>query len=198
MSIPYPVQRVADGPRFNLGGPKALNDIGCFEVPKDLPIQCGEGVIDTTYLSELIGRAKPSLWGWPMLDSLSPRCIHRSDWIRASALGLLVTKTGASTGTTTGVWVGVTDDMPVNQRWVTGRTYGVVRWLSTGTPFASGGDSGSLVKLYMDGKIVPLGIHLGSVENLSLFTFEGDVCRALESVLHVDLFFCSQNRIVCS
>jgi hypothetical protein len=34
-----------------------------------------EGSIDTTYLSELVGRDRLSLWGIPRLDSLSPRCM---------------------------------------------------------------------------------------------------------------------------
>jgi len=37
----------------------------------------------------------------------------------------------------------------------------------------------------MNSKTIPLGVHCGSVEMLSFFTFEGDVVESLEEVLGV-------------
>jgi hypothetical protein len=116
----------------------------------------------------------------------------------------VVTKTGAATGTTNGVWIGIADRIPkAGRRWVKGKIFGVVEWVDLETPFAEGGDSGALVYLKEGTKIVPLGIHRGSVDGLSFYTFEGDVFKALEHVMDMSLFFfvlanCHPHEVPCA
>jgi hypothetical protein len=149
--IPYPVQRVAGGPRFNTGGHPRFQDIGCVVIPEGLGMHCVEENVDTTYLSRLIGRAYQSIWGIPQLDRLSPLCMDRDHWVMASKLNLKVMKHGASTQRTFGRWIGVADAIPeIGVVWIPGRNFGVVEWLSMDMPFATGGDSGAFVKLWMN------------------------------------------------
>lgn len=103
--------------------------------------------------------------------------MSRDHWIKASNEGYQVTKVGARTGRTTGKWLGTAHKIPeVGTAYDRGRNFGVVEWKSPDQPFALSGDSGALVKLEHGGKVVPLGIHQGSVDNLSFYTWQGDIC----------------------
>ena len=118
--------------------------------------------------------------------------MDRGHWIDASLMGLRVTKYGASTQLTVGTWIGVADAIPeVGVDWIPGRFFGVALWLNKEMPFARGGDSGALVKLLMDGKTIPLGMHCGSLEETSFFVYQGDVAEGLEATVGADLFFCA-------
>jgi hypothetical protein len=101
-------------------------------------------------------------------------------------------KSGVPTCRTEGKWVGVADSIPeIGAVWNPANGFGVVEWLNAETPFATGGDSGFLVKYKVAGKAIPLGIHRGSVGSLSFFTFEGDIGEELENALDCNLFFCA-------
>jgi len=58
---------------------------------------------------------------------------------------------------------------------------GFVRWMDV--PFATSGDSGSLVFAREDGILIPLGIHVGSRENIqtSMFLSLETFCFEAES-----------------
>ena len=136
VSIPHTLQRVAGSSRFNLGGPRRFLDVGGIIFDDESSICCCENCADTTYLSQLVGKASPSLWGISQLGRLSLLCMDRDHWIDASLVGLRVTKYGASTQLTVGTWIGVAE---VGVDWVLGRIFGVVQWLNKEMPFSRGG-----------------------------------------------------------
>jgi hypothetical protein len=65
---------------------------------------------------------------------------------------------------------------------------------SPNEPFATGGDSGSLVWA-KDGEevIVPLGIHIGSEGTISYSLSLWSFCEEISTSLDADLFFCDLN-----
>lgn len=68
----------------------------------------------------------------------------------------------------------------------------VVKWSSLDNPFATSGDSGSLVSATKEGKIMPIGLHIGSREERSfgvpLYSVATDISENLDADL---LFFMS-------
>jgi hypothetical protein len=109
----------------------------------------------------------------------------------------MVHKQGAKTGHTTGIVVGLeeyeenygqqsrigpeTDDVYAFRL--------VVEWLSYDELFTDSGDSGSLVYAEQEGKIVPLGIHVGSSEGRSYAWLLWSWCDELYTWLNAYLIF---------
>ena len=107
---------------------------------------------------------------------------------------IIVHKTGASTDLTMGRFVKILDYPPMGwyepeeddgsdleeaekdeDEWL-----GLVEWIDN-VPFATSGDSGSLVFAREDGVHVPLGIHVGSKESTSIFVSLETFCYEAES-----------------
>src|SRR4051812_7280138 len=69
--------------------------------------------------------------------------------------------------------------------------YSVISWVDH--PFTDEGDSGSLVYTLSGHKVVPIGIHKGSLENLSYCLLLNWVVGTIESELDRHLLFCPNN-----
>ena len=69
-----------------------------------------------------------------------------------------------------------------------------VKWLSPSQPFAEDGDSGSLVYAKANGHIIPLGIHAGSIGDLSTAYLLHSWWEEFEFLIDADIYFCDPSR----
>jgi hypothetical protein len=106
----------------------------------------------------------------------------------------VVRKLGAMTGLTEGHLLQVCDSIPYTpDEPAEDPYYGVIAWIDGNSPFAEGGDSGSLVYMPSGPDIVPIGIHKGSEGSISYCLLLNRVVGTIAEVLDCDLLFCTSN-----
>lgn len=71
-----------------------------------------------------------------------------------------------------------------------------VKWLSPEMPFAEPGDSGSLVFTRVGNRVVPLGIHVGSIGDVSRAYMLHSWWQEMDKLEDTDFYFC--NSLQCS
>ncbi|KAH8817388.1 hypothetical protein F5884DRAFT_779212 [Xylogone sp. PMI_703] len=176
----------------------AMREVGCMEYPDHLPRRCAIIGINCAGISQSLQLAAPANYESFNLDKRSPDSfdpLHLSILIQ-SPLNHRVYKMGAATGLTQGTLVNVTNDVASSgndREKEKDLYYGVVAWDSPETPFAEGGDSGSLVYLVEGGNVIPLGIHKGSLEGFSYFLLINHAVGVIGEVLDLDVLFCGDD-----
>lgn len=137
----------------------------------------------------------------PLVVAQTPALLDSEEVLTAlkQCCGIKVFKRGAETGVTMGTLVGVEKagvGSPKGTDWrgndETPGYFLIIKWESDEEPFAVGGDSGSLVYAKHDGKVVPLGIHRGSIEYHSHACSLWSWCREIYQSLNAELVFCMQ------
>ncbi|KUL89295.1 hypothetical protein ZTR_03791 [Talaromyces verruculosus] len=137
----------------------------------------------------------------PIAVAQTPALISSEEFLTAlkQRLGTKVFKRGAETGVTMGTLIRVEKagtEYPKGMDWrgndETPEYFLIIKWESDEEPFAVGGDSGSLVYAKHDGKVVPLGIHRGSIEYHSHACSVWSWCREIYQSLNAELVFCMQ------
>ena len=145
----------------------------------------------------------PELHKLSLSQMTNPVYMSRRNSIQALLMvgPIIVHKTGASTDLTMGRFVEIHDHAPMGwyeqeedeeldlgeaekdaDEWL-----GLVEWMDV--PFSASGDSGSLVFARQDGIHIPLGIHVGSQGDTSLFISLETFCFEAESE-GLELRFC--------
>jgi hypothetical protein len=176
-----------------------VKDLGALRMPPGIPIQCVLGVVDFSVITDLVDVDLFDPFDDQELNKLSPLSLP-VHVLRAliSNQRLTVYKKGAKTGTTSGklVEIGpeIMEDDDGETMPVEGSVVGHVKWNAPDEPFAEPGDSGALVWAVIRARIVPIGIHKGSLGDVSHCLLLEPCFDVLAEVYKHDYVFCSSEK----